>query len=101
MTVSGELHSISEAIGELRAEARSAREARKIVYEKLEELSALAHEIKALRVEVADLKPHVDDWRKTRNRAVGALLGVTMLGVGSGAAASPLLVKLANLFRGN
>lgn len=96
--MSGELHTISEAIGELRAEARSARESRKVVFEKLNELSALVHEMKALRVEVADMKPHVDDWRRTRNRAIGALIGVTLLGAGTGAAAWQGLSKL---LRGN
>lgn len=98
----GELHEISAAIGELRAEAKSAREARKIVYEKLDALAAVVHEVKALRVDVDAAKPRIANLERLRNRAVGALVGATLLGTGSGVAASPFLSKLAGLFtRGN
>jgi predicted transcriptional regulator len=107
-----ELDQISNVLGRLQEGAENAERSRQTLYRKVDELGGVVHRLAvaversntalaaqalALRGDVDGMKPHVDDWRNTRNRAIGMLVGVGMLGAGSGIA---LWEGVAKIFRG-
>jgi hypothetical protein len=86
-----ELHDISLAIGELRADAEHARRSREVTHQRVEELvrgmAALTLRLEELtssvRADVAAMKPEVQHYADTRRRIAG---GIAVLVALAGAA---------------
>lgn len=96
---SSELHQVSMIIGGLqqavqeltsnwREQDRRASEGRQRLYENFDELkddvrnrlSAVENTVSTLGADVASMKPAVDDWRATRERATGATFATKFFG---------------------
>lgn len=82
---------ISEKIGELTASMKMLRSQTKDQWEDLGELKEALAELKAIKEDVAEMKPYVDDYRKLKQRGIGVLMIVGIMGSGLGAAAAWLI----------
>jgi Protein of unknown function (DUF1515) len=90
----GDLNAISQAIGGLQESAREAQRSHDAMWSELKQMRGELVEVLALKRDVADMRPHVEDWRRTKQRGIGLLamagFGGGMLGQG----VSTLLKKL-------
>ena len=75
--MAGELHQISEAIGELRARFEDAGRWRDRTSAKLDEIrdniAATVPRVSALERRVDEMEPEIDSWRQAKYRAAGAI----------------------------
>jgi hypothetical protein len=92
--MTGELHEISLAIGRL--EAGEAERIRQVsaLFRKLDELKEDVAEIKPVVATVNALKPEVEDWTRTKNRAMGAIALLSCIAMVMGWAGQWLAKKL-------
>jgi hypothetical protein len=77
----GELNQISQAIGSLQESARAAQRSHDAMWLELKQMRSELAPIVALKKDVDDMKPHVEDWRRTKQRGVGMLAAA---GIGGG-----------------
>lgn len=77
--MAGELNQISLAIGALQADGEQARRHRDAIWKKLEGIEEKLGPLAVLANDVALMKPAVDDWRMTKQRALGILALLSLL----------------------
>jgi hypothetical protein len=80
--VTGELDQISRAIGALEAKVDEGARQRDLINRKLDAVLAGQAELRGLAGEVAALKPHVEDWKRVKQRGLGYLAGAGIGGAG-------------------
>jgi hypothetical protein len=90
----GKLDQISQAIGCLQESARAAQRTHDAIWSELKELRSELAPIVALKKDVDDMRPHVEDWRRTKQRGVGLLAAAGVGGGLLGQGLSALLRKL-------
>ncbi len=90
----GELNQISQAIGSLQESARAAQRSHDAMWLELKQMRSELVQIFALKKDVDDMKPHVDDWRRTKQRGVGLLAAAGISGGVIGQGLSTLLKKI-------
>lgn len=78
---------VSEKIGKLTASVEMLRSQTKEQWDDLGDLKEALAELKEIKQEVAEMKPYVDDYRKLKQRGIGVLAIVGIMGSGFGAAA--------------
>ena len=78
---SGDLNAISQAIGGLQESARQAQRSHDAMWSELKQMRGDLVEVLALKRDVAEMRPHVDDWRRTKQCGIGLL---AMAGFGGG-----------------
>lgn len=71
--MAGELQEISRAIGRLEAGEEERQRQISALFRKLDEMREQLAELKRLAKTVEVLEPQVQDWTRTKNRALGAL----------------------------
>ena len=79
--IDGELNEISRAIGSLQEAARAAQRSHEAIWLELKEMRSELAVVVALKKDVDDMRPHVEDWRRTKQRGVGLLAAA---GIGGG-----------------
>ena len=90
----GELNQISQAIGGLQESARAVQRSHDAMWLELKQMRSELLQIFALKKDVDDMKPHVDDWRRTKQRGVGLLVAAGIGGGMLGQGFSALLKKI-------
>lgn len=85
--VSGSLDEISRAIGALQADVGEGIRQREVMSEKLDKISEQLGGLTMIKADVEEMKPHVEDWKRTKQRGIGLL---TLAGVGGGTIATGL-----------
>lgn len=75
--MSGELHEISAAIGELRAEVRAGAQQREAMVRQLIEMNEKLAAVPQLAASMAEIKPKVEAHERMSNRGLGFLFGVS------------------------
>jgi hypothetical protein len=90
----GELNQISQAIGGLQESARQAQYSHEALWAELKALRADLTGVLSLKRDINDMKPHVDDWRRTKQRGVGLLAAAGIAGGMLGQGLSTVLKKI-------
>lgn len=84
--MSGDIDRISVAIGELKAMAAEEAKQRRAVWKTLNGMSAslyaLAARLPPLESKVMAMEPHVEDWKRTKQRGIGVLFAAGAAGAG-------------------
>lgn len=83
--MAGELHEISQAIGRLEAAAQETQRQNSTLFRKVEELQRQVGELAPVVDTVKAMKPEVDDWTRTRNKALGAVAFLSCIAAVMGA----------------
>lgn len=93
-----ELGSIQATLSAIQTDLQDAKNARRQVYQKLEEqgreIAGLKSDVAAVKTAVDEMRPHIDDWRTTKAKGLGILVGVALAGGGVATGLSKLLAKL-------
>lgn len=76
---------VSEKIGELTTAVEMLRSQTEEQWDSLKGISVLTAKVDAVQEDVADMKPYVDDYRKLKQRGIGVLGVVGLMGGGLGA----------------
>jgi hypothetical protein len=90
----GRLDQISQAIGGLQESACAAQRSHDAMWLELKQMRSELVQIFALKKDVDDMRPHVDDWRRTKQRGVGLLAAASIGGGLLGQGLSTLLEKI-------
>lgn len=97
--MAGELHEISQAIGRLEAgEAERARQVAEL-FRKMDDIKDTMAKIGPTLAAVHAMKPEVDDWVRTKNRALGAIAFLSCIAAVMGAVGDWLANNLGKLLR--
>lgn len=91
--MNGELHDVSEAIGELRTEVRLANEQRGETNRRLAEIAARLEGVAVLKERVDRIEPLVDAHEAARQRGKGMTATIGALGGTGGAGVVGLVGK--------
>ena len=77
---------VSKTLGELVASVRTLTNQTSDQWEKLEEIERHAARGEGVAEDVADMKPHVDDYKRLKQRGIGMfiILGLLFGGLGAG-----------------
>mgnify|MGYP003627752240 CR=1 FL=1 len=77
---------VSKTLGELVASVQSLTNQTRDQWEKLDEIEKHAAKWESLAEDVADMKPHVDDYKRLKQRGIGmfVILGLLFGGLGAG-----------------
>jgi uncharacterized protein YlxW (UPF0749 family) len=95
----GQLHEISQAIGRLEAGEDERKRQTSALFRKLDELRDDMAELKPLAETVKALKPEVDDWVRTKNRALGAIALLSCIAALMGAVGNWIAQYLGKLLK--
>lgn len=71
--MAGELHAISQAIGQLQATAEESQRQTATLFAKVEEVQRQVAGLGSVVETVKAMKPEVEDWTRTKNKALGAI----------------------------
>lgn len=93
----GELNEISVAIGQLQADSATAKLQHERTLRKLEEIGESIAKLANLADDVAEMKPAVEDWTRTKQRGLGIIAGAGIAGAGASQGLPWLLKKLGLL----
>ena len=78
-----DLDKISQAIGALQADSRTAGDQRDKIFEKLDEIGRVvaetAGQLPALTERLEKIEPHVEDYKRVKNRGIG-IIGAAAFG---------------------
>lgn len=95
--MTGEIHEISAALGQLRAEAQQASASRRVLHEKLDGIAKSVGDIAKLvevqKHRIDKVEPVVENLERMRNRGLGVLACITVVSGGVGAAVSQYIAK--------
>lgn len=94
--MSGQLHEISQAIGRLEAAAEEHQRQNLTLFRKLDELHNQVADLAPVVETVKAIKPEVEDWTRTKNKALGVL---AVLSAVMGAAGSWIVEHLGRLIK--
>ena len=98
--MAGELHEISQAIGRLEAgEAERARQVTEL-FRKMDDIKDTLAKIGPTLATVHAMKPEVDDWTRTKNRAMGAIAFLSCIAAVMGAVGSWLATNAGKFLKG-
>lgn len=97
--MNGELHQISQAIGRLEAgEAERARQVTEL-FRKMDDIKDTLAKIGPTLATVHAMKPEVEDWTRTKNRALGAIAFLSCIAAVMGAIGSWLSAHAGKFIR--
>lgn len=97
--MAGELHEISQAIGRLEAGEDERKRQISALFRKIDDLGEKVSEIKPLVETVKAIKPEVEDWTRTKNRAMGAIAFLSCVAALMGAVGSWLYAHAGKFLR--
>jgi len=86
--MAGELHEISQAIGRVEAVGQDLQRQSATLFRKVEEMQRQLAEFAPVAETVKALKPEVDDWTRTKNKALGAIAFLSCIAAVMGAVGS-------------
>ena len=81
--MSGEIDGLSQAIGRLQAQADQGQRERRRLFEKLDEIHDDLVALKVIKTDVDEMKPHVEHYRRRRQREIGAAGVLAFVGSGT------------------
>jgi amino acid permease len=90
------LDEVSKTLGELVAGVESLRNQTKDQWEDLEEIKKLVGEVHEIREDVAAMKPHVEDYRRLKQRGLGVVALLGLMGTGVGVGLTKLIETMSN-----
>ena len=97
--MNGDLHQISQAIGRLEAgEAERASQVREL-FRKMDDIKDTLAAIGPTLATVHAMKPEVEDWTRTKNRAMGAIAFLSCIAAVMGAVGDWAATHLAKFLR--
>lgn len=97
--MAGELHEISQAIGRLEANEEERTRQISALFRKIDDLGEKVAEIKPIVETVKEMKPSVEDWNRTKNRAMGAIAFLSCIAAVMGAVGSWFVDHLGKIIR--
>lgn len=84
--MTGQIDQISAAIGALQADARTARDEHTQTANTLKNITEKLDLLLPVVKDVAEMKPHIEDYKRLKQRGLGIIAGVGLTGGGFGAA---------------
>lgn len=97
--MAGELHEISQAIGRLEANEEERLRQISALFRKLDEVRDQVADLKPIVEVVKEMKPSVEDWNRTKNRAMGAIAFLSCIAAVMGAVGSWFVNNAGKILR--